>query len=72
MFAISADYKKDDIDPFSTTSVDYAYTDSDGYISFPDMRYTVYGFAGTYKMLYACDGMIIKSSVTTTVTTTVA
>lgn len=71
MYAISADYKKDNNDPYSQTSVDYAFTDDDVFVSFPDLRYSIHGFAGKYQMLESCDGLKVCSGVNTTVTTSI-
>lgn len=49
-------------------SIDYAYTNSTGYISFPYLRYTIWGYAGDYKLIYQCAGMKILSSATSVTT----
>lgn len=70
-YGISANFKPRDNSLFDQyNSIDYSYTNSTGYVSFPFLRYSVYGYAGSYKLIYTCAGSKMLSS-STTVTTSI-
>ena len=70
-FGISARYKPADIDPFTTSDIYYLYTDDNGEVNFPFFRFTIFGYAGTYNLIYMCNGERAKSASDISVTTSI-
>lgn len=70
-FPFSARFTPDDINPFSTSDTNILYTDESGEVSFPFLRFSIFGYSGSYSLQYYCEGANAPATGPITVTTSV-